>query len=425
MYLFFVRHFNDIDHLTPVAWKMSTNNNPVAVYCMNPRYDHRGDYRLSFLKSQGVTVDNLHNPIDRQRGRLHELLNSAMHKAFAGQKRFVPDSQGPPIYKRLLGYFASQVGTLFYRLLRFGYYDFRWARSVLKKSGARAICFDHVMPGLYVVGNLLKAAQEMDIPSFSLPHGVHLYTNEATKPKATDARRMLKFNAFDYIIVPNRLRKDLLVRSGVSAEKIFVLGSARYSDEWLTQNKKILPRKIAPQGNGQNRLKVVFLPSKPQCQVDLKRLKATCDTLAAMKNIDIMVKPHTRTGGEKHLFDENSLPDASHILTAELCEWADVSVVVGSSVITEALMQKKPALYLKYLHANTTLFEELGACWTINDEKELQNALMSLQKNRADVPYEETQVSDYVKQVVYGGRAEKGVLENYEKFIVAHAGKSK
>jgi hypothetical protein len=38
MYLFFVRHFNDIDHITPVVWKMKKDNYPVAVYCMNPRY---------------------------------------------------------------------------------------------------------------------------------------------------------------------------------------------------------------------------------------------------------------------------------------------------------------------------------------------------------------------------------------------------
>lgn len=421
MYLFFVRHFNDIDHLTPVAWKMKAENHPVAVYCMNPRFDFCRDYRLRFLKDMGVTVDYLHNQFDGQRGRFHDLLNSAMHKAYAAQKRWVPHFQGPPLYKRLLGYLAGQAGTMCYKLLRFGYYDIRWARSVLEKSGARAICFDHIMPGLYVVGNLLKGAQEMSIPSFSLPHGVLLYTNEATKPKSTDARRLAKFNEFDYIIVPNRLRKDLLVRSGVSAEKIFVLGCARYSDEWLEQNTKIIPRRIEATANSKSRLKVVFLPSKPQAHADLNRLSTTCNTLAGMENIDVMIKPHTRAGGEKHLFEGNNLPDASHILTVELCEWADVSLVVGSSVITEALMRKKPALYLKYLHANTTLFEELGACWTIHDENELEDALMSLQKNKTGVPYKAAGVLDYITEVVYGGRADKDVLGNYENFIVAHA----
>ena len=423
MFIFFVRHFNDIDHLTPVVWKMKQANHPVAVYCMNPRFDYHGDYRLRFLKDIGVTVDYLHDRFNDRRRSIHKFLSSTMQKAFACQKKFMPDGQGVPFYKRVLGYLSGQVGILSYKLLRFGYYDRRWARSVLEMSGARAICFDHVMPGLYVVRNLLQAAKEMSIPSFSLPHGVHLYTDEATKPKSTDARRAAKFNEFDHIIVPNRLRKDVLVRSGVSAEKIVVLGSARYSDEWLVQNKKIIPRRIQTAANCQTRLKVVFMPSKPQYHADLSRLSATCNLLAGMKHMDVMIKPHTRTGGEKHLFEGNILSDASSVLTAELCEWADVALVVGSSVITEALMRKKPALYLKYLHANTTLFEELGACWTIHDESELKNALMSLQKNKADVPYEEVRVQDYVKQVVYGGRAEKDVLVNYENFIVAHARK--
>jgi hypothetical protein len=421
MFLFFIRHFNDIDHLTPVVWKMNKANHPVAVYCMNPRFDCRGDYRLSFLKDMGVTVDYLHGHFDSRRGRIHGLLNSAMHLAFAGQKRLVPAHQGTSFYKKLLGYLAGQVGTLFYKLLRFGYYDIRWARSILEKSDARAVCFDHVMPGLYVVRSLLQAAKEMSIPSFSLPHGVHLYTDEATKPKSTDARRAAKFNEFDHIIVPNSLRKDVLVRSGVSAEKIVVLGSARYSDEWLVQNKKIIPRQIPAAANRQNKLKVVFMPSKPQYHADLSRLNATCNLLAGMKSMDVMIKPHTRTGGEKHLFEGNNLADATSVLTAELCEWADVALVAGSSVITEALMRKKPALYLKYLHANTTLFEELGACWTIHDENELEHALMSLQKNKADVPYEEARILDYLKQVVYGGMSEKDVLGNYVNFIVGHA----
>jgi hypothetical protein len=163
------------------------------------------------------------------------------------------------------------------------------------------------------------------------------------------------------------------------------------------------------------------MPSKPQYHADLSRLSATCKLLAGMKHMDVMIKPHTRTGGEKHLFEGNNLPDASFVLTAELCEWADVALVVGSSVITEALMRKKPALYLKYLHANTTLFEELGACWTIHDESELENALMSLQENKTGVPYQEANVLDYIKEVVYGGRSEKDVLGNYENFIVGHA----
>jgi hypothetical protein len=56
MYLFFVRAFNDIDHMTPIVWKMSQDKHPVAVYCLNAEYDIKNDYRLTFLKELGVEV---------------------------------------------------------------------------------------------------------------------------------------------------------------------------------------------------------------------------------------------------------------------------------------------------------------------------------------------------------------------------------
>ena len=66
MYLFCVRHFNDVDHITPIVWKMNQDNYAVAVYCINPRYDIENDYRLKFLKEQGVTVESIYDAFDQK-----------------------------------------------------------------------------------------------------------------------------------------------------------------------------------------------------------------------------------------------------------------------------------------------------------------------------------------------------------------------
>jgi hypothetical protein len=420
MYLFFVRHFNDIDHITPVVWKMKQDSYPVAVYCMNPRYDVWGDYRLCFLKSQGVTVDYLHHAFDQHRGRFHELLHARIQKWYALQKRLAaPKRKQSGLLSKLLGQMAGLLGTFFYKLTRSIYYDIRWARSILEHTAARAICFDHILPKRYVVNSFLKAAREMSIPALSLPHGVLLYTNEKTKPKSTDERRIAKFSPYDFILVPNQLRKEVLIRAGVAEKKIFVLGSARYCGEWLDQNKTILPRVIAPNTDTSEKLKVVFMQSKPQCRVDVERMSKTIGLLADLAEIETMLKPHTRAGDKGHI-GEAKLPDVSHVLTAELCEWADVLLVVGSSVITEALMQGKPVLYLKYLHENTTLFEDLGACWIISDETELKQALLALQQNKTDIPYGADNITEFISQVVYGG-GRRDVLADYEHFIVGCA----
>jgi len=418
MYLFFVRHFNDIDHLTPVAWKLNKDGYRVAVFCMNLRYDIRQDYRLRFLKDQGVAVDYLYDAFYEKRGPLHQFLYALIRGSYNVQKKLTLDNHGKSeIMLRLLSRCARLLGSMFYKLTREIYYDHRWARSVLERTNAQAVCFDYVMPRLYVVDAFLKAARQMSIPVLALPHGVQLYTNEITKPKSTETRRFAKFNRFDHIIAPNKLRKDILVKAGVAEDKISVLGSVRYCRAWLEQNNQIVPKAAAKFSGSSKKLKVVLMPSKPQCRLDMERMFASCRLIAELNGIAAVIKPHTRTR-KIDQFGNYPLPDVSHVLTADLCGWADVLLVVGSSVMTEALMRGKPVLYLKYLHDNTTLFEELGACWIIHDESELKNALVSLQAPKTDVPYSEKSVAAFLSEVVYGGDNNRDVLNAYEKFIV-------
>jgi hypothetical protein len=422
MYLFFTRHFNDIDHITPIVWKLKKDNYPVAVYCMNPQYDIRNDYRLQFLKNEGVPVDYLHDAFDQHRGLFHNLMQAFIQKCSNLRRRIEGDESGQPgKLARMLGQVVGRLMSVSYKFTRLIYYNNRWACSIIERTGAQVICFDHIMPKLFVVDAFLKASRQMSIPSLALPHGVYLYTNEATKPKATDKHRLTKFNRFDYIIVTNKLRKALLAHSGVAEDKIFVLGSARYCGEWLEQNRKILPGGFDGGSKESGKLKVVLMPSKPQCRLDVERMFTTCRILADLEGVEALIKPHTRIRSQKHIFDNIPLPNVSPVLTAELCDWADVLINVGSSVITDALMREKPVLYLKYLHDNTTLFEELGACWTIRDETELKNALLTLQADKNHMPYSKESVANFLTEIVYGGSNSSDVLGRYEQFIVGCA----
>ena len=422
MYLFLVRHFNDIDHITPIAWKMITDGYPVAVYCMEPRYDIANDYRLDFLKSKGAAVDHLHTADARQGDPFYKFLQRLMNKCFSVQTSYsVYNLRNTDILSMVFEKMVRIAGRRTYKLMRKMYYHTGWARSILEQTAAKVVCFDYVMPGSYVVNAFLKAAKEISVPTLSLPHGIQLYTNEATKPKSTDTRRFAKFNRFDYIIAPNRLRKEILIKSGVPGEKITVLGSARYCSEWLEQNNKIVPKVLDNKGSSSGRLKVVFMSSKPQCSMDVVRMVNTFGILADLDEIEACIKPHTRIGGSRDIFENIQLPNVPHVLTAELCEWADVMLIVGSSVITEALMRGKPALYLKYLHANTTLSEEMGACWIIHNEAELKDALLSLHTDKTQVPYEEKNIAKFISEIVHGGATNRDVLDAYEKFIVGCA----
>ena len=391
---------------------------------MNPRYDISKDYRLEFMKSQGAVVDYLHT-VYRQGGSLYRFLQRLMNKGYCGKPSvwaiWGHNRRRASILSKVSEHLHWIAGKFAYKFMRKAYYHTGWARSILEQTAARVVCFDYVMPSLYVVDAFLKAAKEMSVPTLSLPHGIQLYTNEVTKPKSTNTRRFTKFNRFDFIVAPNQLRKEILIQSGVAGEKITVLGSARYCSEWLKENKKIVPKAMENNGSSSGKLKVVLMSSKPQCSMDIVRLMDTVGILANLEGIEACLKPHTRTGGNKDIFDDIQLPNVSHVLTAELCEWADVMLVVGSSVITEALMRGKPALYLKYLHNNTTLPEEMGACWTIHNEIELKDALLSLHADKTQVPYEEKNIVKFISEIVHGGAASRDVLGDYEKFIVGCA----
>ena len=425
MFLFFVRHFNDIDHLTPIAWKLLEAGESVAVYGMNARYDLQGDYRIRFLQKEGALVGDLAHEFEHLHGRGCRWMHGLMERFFRTERDL---RQRPGAPARWRGHWVAllvgALGTLSYKIIRRLYYGEKSARQILMRRRAQLLCFDHIMPVHYVVGTFLGAARALNIPTVSLPHGVLLYTNEATKEKAGRQRRHQKFSRYDQIVAPNALRQDALIDSGVPAAKITTLGSARYCEEWMHQNWKILPKRLPDPPTASDDLKVVFFPSKPQCNVDLDRLSASLERLAAIEGIQLLVKPHTRAAARMDLPVSPRLKDASHVLTAELCHWADVVLVVGSSVVTEALVRGKPALYLKYLHSNTTLLEELKACWTIGDEDVLQMAIEALRRDKRKVPYQAEDVDRYLKAVVQGDRDENDVLVGYRDFLVATAGRA-
>ncbi len=112
------------------------------------------------------------------------------------------------------------------------------------------------------------------------------------------------------------------------------------------------------------------------------------------------------------------LANVADVSSVELCEWADVTLVIASSIIIETLIRRKPVLYLQYLHGNTTEYEKMGACWIIHSQTELKEALLSLKDGQKDMPYTDKNVNRWLTEIIYGGRRERNVLQDYERFIV-------
>jgi hypothetical protein len=405
--------------MTPVVWKMSMDKHPVTVYCINPEYDIKSDYRLNFLKELGIKVDYIYNDFKKEFGLFHRIVRFLFLSGFAGKRQLSSDEGEPSsaLQKRLRKGF-HKLGTKSYELAKKRFYDMHWACKLIELSRAGVLCFDWVRPKQYIADVLLRAAKEMSVPTLALPHGIFVYTGSIRVISSTKERTFEKFNSYDHIIIQNERCREIIAATGVDRAKIVVLGSARYCREWMTQNKKILPRTMKSNNLSVGKLRVVFMTTKTPYGIHIERMLESFDVLSRLINAEVVIKPHTRTGTEAYLYNNVPLPIAWDVSSVELCEWADAVLVIGSSIIVEALAQGKPILYLKYLHENTTLYEEYRACWVINDEAELQDALLSLQAGKADVPYTVENVNRFLEEVIYGGRSQRDVLKDYEEFIV-------
>jgi hypothetical protein len=258
----------------------------------------------------------------------------------------------------------------------------------------------------------------MDIPALAIPHGVFVYTNENISIESRPLPTYDKLNQYDGVVVQNELFREFMMRSGLNEEKISVLGSARYCKEWIQQNKKILPRTLDSDTNRSNSLRIVFMTTKLRYRINIDKLLSTFDLLANFSGIDVIIKPHTRTAKESYIYENLPLVNAAEISSVELCEWADVVMVIGSSIILEPLIESKPVLYLKYLHQNTTIYEEYGACWIIRSEDELKEALNGLTLNKEKVSYSAGCVKRFISDIIYNNHMERDILKDYIDFIV-------
>ena len=63
----------------------------------------------------------------------------------------------------------------------------------------------------------------------------------------------------------------------------------------------------------------------------------------------------------------------------------------------------------------------MNACWTVNNYKELELALMKVKEEPNYKPYYQEDVDKFIDYVVYGGKKDRDVLGNYKDFILSKA----
>jgi hypothetical protein len=430
MIIFFFRRYNDIDHITPIIYRMFMDGHEnIEVLCLNPKLDINNDFRCLFLKDKcNLTVRLVYDAYHPT--RFHKIIASFIK--WSEFKSTYNSNKATIISK--INYILRAISNRFFYPFFFNKYVSKkvfsndWATKMLREKKPSKLVFDrHNTSKRYPSCALVTAAKNLNIPLIAVPHGLALstnddWTNEAYKTNGlNNFREILK--DFDAYLVPFSLYKQKVVRGGADSSKLHVLGSSRFCKEWRELLFNIIPKSNKFQtDSGKSLLKVVLMDHSPTFRINGEVIFNTIKKLVALKNVEVIVKPSTASQESKKSgissvdlikiakvdYDSNSI---------ELIRWADVVIGTTSSILLEPLFMGTTFIYPKYFHENTMLWEDMNACWTVNNYDELEVAMNKIIKSKKYKPYSDANVDKFLEEVVYGGDINRDVLGDYSKFI--------
>jgi len=325
----FLRHNNDIDHITPVVWKwLKTTDIPVDILLVSDK-KYIYDYRLNLLKKMGkVTITHInclylffykkyYQRMDRYTNRYNYIRNKVDH-----------------VIKNI----ADQVFN----------------------SEDGVVVFDWVMN--YFTNSMIQHAHRHGYKVLSLPHGDAPYINELETIDELgydgfDRRRC--FNVFDYIIVPNWIT-GRRYKKHVDDGKVKMLGSCRYCDEWMD----FYDKHLICYPNKHTGLRVVMFLRNQCYPVDWDEVGRSIKMILNHPNVYLVVKGHARSRNSDIVINRllNKYPMFKNLGNicfvygdcnpSSLLRWCDIVVDIGTSMTWEAVKKNIPVLCMDYLHCN-------------------------------------------------------------------------
>ena len=98
---------------------------------------------------------------------------------------------------------------------------------------------------------------------------------------------------------------------------------------------------------------------------------------------------------------------------------SEIFLGLMSMFLVDRLILIKPLIYLKYLAPHDLcVFEQYQACWVVNSQSELTDALRQIHLNSAYRPYRQENVDRLLEDAVYAGNRSRDILSDYAELIV-------
>lgn len=349
--LFFLRHYNDIDHITPIIYKWMQSGHPCDVVLIGST-QFRRDFRIKYLSQlTGVRVAHIRELlswIDYIKWRLQMLLltrNVRRIKVI-----------GPFVTKLAERYDEKEREPLWRHTA-----EFLLNRS-FGDSAKGVVAFDWIERNSVIcvewVEVVVAMAKNKGFGTVSLPHGDSPHASQLIRRGERHKEPDITFSAakiFDKVVVPNELCATRF-RPFMEENQLAVLGSPRYCEEWLKILSGLMPP--SPLVRSNSRLKIVMFLRKANFTTFWEEVGEVVHMIAEFPGVELIIKPHTRSGWKQSLTKDSAIKQLPNVRVAgddahsvHLMNWSDVIIDLATSVVFEAVRAKKPVLAADYLIA--------------------------------------------------------------------------
>lgn len=415
--LFFLRHYNDIDHIVPVIYKwLSRDKGPVdVVVTTDPGY--LDDYRIQFLSR----FDDLRMYF------IDDFLSNEQQRRLstAAQVARLPCYHPARIVHQIRERISDSIpqplcDTMFVE---------RMLDQVFGDTNQGIIAFDWVLLNnprqVDFVQQVSRIASRRGVVVVALPHGDSPYYSWMVKVDQFDYAMLDAYKSgaeFDYVVVPNELCARRY-RPHVPSDRIKVLGSPRYNDEWLNILETLLP--VYHNNDAEGELRVVFFLRNFLYAVFWDEVIRTIKLITQFRDVHLVVKHHTRDVQMERLIQSypelasGNTPNLEFVYeevhSGSLLAWADVVMDLGTSVVFEAVKRGKPVLAMEYLHAGTSTVAHYMETCAMRCRDDLYDAMKAFIDNPSRPFYDETERARFIREVIEVPNAH--VLERYVGFL--------
>jgi len=445
-YLFFLRHYNDIDNIAPVIYYFlkESEENRADVIIYSGDYDYTKDKNLNFIKS--IFPDRFSCTwLGSYFGLRTEKIN--LKNLNINEK---------PV---IIG-FKKKMGAIYNYIFKVVRYPLSFFIKHLKVADNPTdviipmLCAGRGGTQLKVSSKIQEILEEYTYPSLVIfdvnrtPRVIGLLQslrhNGIKRIICLPVSPLINYNTFrsyDIVNIHSKEFKEIHDYSGFDAvgfvdnyfvesytrthevmglqsslqNKTKALGTLRFCREWLSIRDTFINKFDYPT----NKIKVILLLSDPLSNVNETEIYKIFELLSLFQDYEVVVKHHTRFKQRKRVFNKlnkyNNIKFFDDVESTSLIEWAEIVLYWSTSVAIEGFVKNKTMVCLDYVSGNKNLYELFDAGYIVRCRDDLHEFLSLYKIDKGLIKYNKIGVQNLLS--IFIGSQDDLIIKKYLDFM--------